>query len=66
MKIAIISARYLEQHALEAFFGELFGVGQARVTFARGRFQCRLPRALSEAELESMKDAVDFTHYSSA
>lgn len=65
MKIAIISARYLEQHAIEAFFGEIFGYGQARVTvsiltivievkqaliikFARGRFQCALPRGLSD------------------
>jgi hypothetical protein len=64
MKIAIVSARYMEQHAIEAFFGEVFGYGQARVTvsqsltclkvklliatqWARGRFQCALPRALS-------------------
>jgi hypothetical protein len=32
MKIAIISARYLEQHAIEAFFGEIFGYGEARVS----------------------------------
>lgn len=32
MKIAIISARYLEQHAIEEFFGEIFGYGEARVS----------------------------------
>jgi hypothetical protein len=63
MKIAIVSARYMDQHALEDFFGQIFGDGQARVTvssdvdrpqvspltiiqWARGHFQCYLPRAL--------------------
>jgi hypothetical protein len=32
MKIAIISARYMEQNAIEAFLGQVFGFGQARVT----------------------------------
>jgi hypothetical protein len=32
MKVAIIKATYLEQHAIEAFFGQLFGYGVASVT----------------------------------
>jgi len=32
MKIAIIKSTYMEQHAIEAFFGEVFGYGKARVT----------------------------------
>ncbi|KAH7345789.1 hypothetical protein BKA66DRAFT_478783 [Pyrenochaeta sp. MPI-SDFR-AT-0127] len=63
MKIAIVSARYIEQHALEAFFGQVFGYGKARVTWTRGRFQCTLPRALTPEEMESMKASVDFAHY---
>ena len=40
MKIVIISARYMEQNALEEFFGKTFGAGQASVTVSfrpRGR-----------------------------
>jgi hypothetical protein len=36
MKVAIVSARYLAQPALESFFGEVFGYGQAEV---KVRFQ---------------------------
>jgi hypothetical protein len=32
MKVAIIQARYLEQHALEAYLEQIFGVGRASVT----------------------------------
>lgn len=40
MKIAIISARYLEQHAIEAYFKDLFGPGQARVTVGLHKTVC--------------------------
>ncbi|KAH7081174.1 hypothetical protein BKA63DRAFT_503303 [Paraphoma chrysanthemicola] len=63
MKIAIVSARYMEQNAIESFFAEVFGFGQTRVTWTRGKFQCTIPRALTSAEMESMKSSVDFTHY---
>ncbi|KAF2134964.1 hypothetical protein P153DRAFT_362673 [Dothidotthia symphoricarpi CBS 119687] len=63
MKVAMISARYMEQHAVEDFLGQVFGYGKAQVTWTRGRFQCLLPRALTKDELESMKAAVDFAHY---
>lgn len=32
MKVAIIQARYLEQHALEAYLEQIFGVNRASVT----------------------------------
>lgn len=32
MQVVFVSARYTEQNALEAFFGQVFGYGQARVT----------------------------------
>lgn len=32
MKVAIIQARYLEQHALEAYLEQIFGFGRASVT----------------------------------
>jgi hypothetical protein len=38
MKIAIVSARYMDQNALESFFGQVFGYGQARVTVSAGEF----------------------------
>ncbi|KAH4242326.1 hypothetical protein HBH64_008050 [Parastagonospora nodorum] len=63
MPVVIVSARYTEQHALEAFFGLVFGYGQARVTLTRGRFQCTLPRTLTAAEVTLMKESVEETHY---
>ncbi|KAF2030940.1 hypothetical protein EK21DRAFT_111393 [Setomelanomma holmii] len=63
MKIAIVSARYMEQNAIEAFFGQIFGFGQARVMWTRGKFQCMLPRALTPTEMDSMRASVEFTHY---
>ncbi|KAH3919718.1 hypothetical protein HBH56_017890 [Parastagonospora nodorum] len=63
MQVVIVSARYTEQNALEAFFGQVFGYGQARVTWTRGRFQCTLPRALTPTEVTSMKASVEETHY---
>ncbi|KAH6625484.1 hypothetical protein C7974DRAFT_396160 [Boeremia exigua] len=63
MKVAIVSARYMAQPALEAFLCDVFGYGQVQVKWTRGRFQCTLPRALSTDELELMKDRVEFAHY---
>lgn len=62
-KTYVVPGRYLDQHSLETFFGKVFGYGKAQVTWVRGKFQCTLPRALTQEEWDSMKSSVEYEHY---
>lgn len=58
-----IRATYTEQTALDAFFSELFGYGKASVLWKRGRFQCNIPRKLSQIEQQLLDKTVYAEHY---
>ncbi|UPX10467.1 uncharacterized protein EKO05_0001125 [Ascochyta rabiei] len=59
----VVPGRYIDQHALEVYFGKVFGYGKAQVTCVRGAFQCTLPRALTQEEWDKMKSSVEYGHY---
>ncbi|KAF2440122.1 hypothetical protein P171DRAFT_489898 [Karstenula rhodostoma CBS 690.94] len=63
MKIAVIKARYDVQPQVEAYLASVFGRGNAIVKYTRGHFQCTLPRGLYQAEIDSMRETVEFSHY---
>ncbi|KAF4634376.1 hypothetical protein G7Y89_g3741 [Cudoniella acicularis] len=63
MPIAIVRATYTEQNALETFFTELFGWGKTEVLWKRGRYQCTLPRRMTQDEIEKLQQAVRVEHY---
>ena len=42
MKVAIVSARYMDQHALEDYLAQIFGYGQASVTVKLRNFTFRM------------------------
>ncbi|KAM5521287.1 hypothetical protein FOXYSP1_15178 [Fusarium oxysporum f. sp. phaseoli] len=58
MPIEIVRATYTDQDALERFFANIFGQGGATVLWKRGRFQCKIPRELTEDETQKMKQVV--------
>lgn len=61
--VAFVRATYTDDKALQEFLVGLFGHGNVEVVWKRGRFQCTIPRPLSEAETVQMQTAVNISHY---
>lgn len=59
MKVAIVSARYLAQPALESFLGAVFGYGQAEV-----KVRTPLVRASSDPDVVQVDSWSFSVHYS--
>ena len=62
MKVVRIKARYIDQYELEGFLGHIFQ-GRAEVMWVRGFFECRLPRGLSQDELNAVGTRIHLEHY---
>jgi len=48
MAVAFVRATYTEENALSDYLMGIFGWGKCDVIWKRGRFQCRMPRQLTQ------------------
>ncbi|KAI0867319.1 hypothetical protein GGS24DRAFT_485982 [Hypoxylon argillaceum] len=63
MTVLYVRATYAEEDNLRRFLMELFGWGNYGIEWARGRWQCTVPRVLSPNEITRLRAAANFEHY---
>ncbi|GAP87361.1 hypothetical protein SAMD00023353_2700500 [Rosellinia necatrix] len=63
MPVLYVRATYAEEESLSRFLLELFGWGNYEIDWARGRWQCTVPRALSAHEITRMRAVTKLEHY---
>ncbi|CVL03572.1 uncharacterized protein FPRN_11833 [Fusarium proliferatum] len=61
MVTEIFRATYTEQDAVEKFLNNAFGEGNA--TWKQGKYNCTLPRHLTEAEKKTMQETLNVEHH---
>ncbi|CVL06796.1 uncharacterized protein FMAN_11892 [Fusarium mangiferae] len=63
MVTEIFRATYTEQDAIEKFLNNVFGKGNATVQWKQGKYNCTLPRHLTEAEKKTMQETLNVEHH---